>query len=270
MKADDGDTNDTKFSFDLLCDDNWTWHKLRHSHKVIFSGKNSRSVLFHPNWSNGTAAAMGTRVLNGGRYYWELLLPKRIFGTSMMFGIGTKKTKLHVDAFVNLLGSNEHSWGLSHKGLIWHGGKYSYYTKTFSENKSTRVGLYFDGLAGTLTYFKDGKCLGVAFSGLNAIKESLYPIVCSTAAMTEMILENTKRDFINLQDRCRLVIVRQLKNKHDLNKLYLPPRIRDYLAEILDDSETKEVVNENIRFLETHFLNSMPYKYQGVVNDLEY
>jgi hypothetical protein len=33
----------------------------------------------------------------------------------MMFGVGTKKARLHVDAFVNMLGEDEHSWGFSHK-----------------------------------------------------------------------------------------------------------------------------------------------------------
>ena len=57
----------------------------------------------------------GTRVLNGGRFYWEIHVSQRIFGTSMMFGIGTREARLHVDAFVNMLGEDEHSWGLSHK-----------------------------------------------------------------------------------------------------------------------------------------------------------
>jgi len=30
---------------------------------------------------------------------------------------------------------------------------------------ATTIGLYFDGPAGTLTYFKDGEDLGVAFTG---------------------------------------------------------------------------------------------------------
>jgi hypothetical protein len=33
----------------------------------------------------------------------------------MMFGVGTKKARLHVDAFVNMLGEDDQSWGLSHK-----------------------------------------------------------------------------------------------------------------------------------------------------------
>ena len=45
-------------------------------------------------------------------------MSQRIFGTSMMFGIGTREARLHVDAFVNMLGEDEHSWGLSHKVRI--------------------------------------------------------------------------------------------------------------------------------------------------------
>ena len=44
----------------------------------------------------------------------------------MMFGIGTAKARLHVDAFVNMLGEDEQSWGLSHKGLVWHKGQHRY------------------------------------------------------------------------------------------------------------------------------------------------
>merc|ERR1719350_1160971 len=91
----------------------------------------------------------------------------RIFGTSMMFGIGTRKARLHVDAFVNMLGEDEHSWGLSHKGLLWHGGRNKQYIKPFRENIATSIGLFFDGVSGTLTYYKDGQCLGTAFTSLN-------------------------------------------------------------------------------------------------------
>ena len=162
-------------------------------------GPKQRIAHFHPNWSNGTAGVRGTRVLNGGRYYWEINVSQRIFGTSMMFGIGTKRARLHVDAFVNMLGEDEHSWGLSHKGLVWHAGRNKQYIKPFRENVATTIGLYFDGVAGNLTFYKDGQCMGVAFSGLNEVSEPLYPIVCSTAAKTEMSLGVLKRDFQSLQ-----------------------------------------------------------------------
>ena len=55
-------------------------------------GPNQRIAQFHPNFSYGTAGVRGTRILNGGRFYWEINMSKRIFGTSMMFGIGNNYT----------------------------------------------------------------------------------------------------------------------------------------------------------------------------------
>lgn len=87
----------------------------------------------------------------------------------MMFGIGTKKARLHVNSFINLLGEDDNGWGLSHKGLLWHGSVGLHYTKKFKENEATTIGLLFDGITGTLSYYKDGEYLGVAFWGLNEV-----------------------------------------------------------------------------------------------------
>lgn len=211
--------------------DNWNWSRRERSPEVRLYGNNYQSCLFHPNWSSGTAGVRGTRMLNNSRYFWELHLSKRIFGTSMMFGIGTKKARLHADSFTNLIGEDVNSWGLSHKGLLWHAGSRTNYTKPFRENVHTVVGIFFDGIAGTLTYYKDKKCLGVAFRNLDKIKEPLYPIICSTAAKTEMVLTTTRRDFINLQDRCRCTILKSIKRKQDLEELCIPFGIQNYLLE---------------------------------------
>lgn len=158
---------------------------------------------------------------------------QRVFGTSMMFGIGTKKACLHRNAFTNLIGEDDNSWGLSHKGLIWHGGLWAQYTIPFRENQATAVGILFDGVEGSLTFYKDGKCLGVAFKDLHQVREPLYPMVCSTACKTEMTLTYMRRDFVNLQDRCRAVILESVQNKKDLENLEIPPMIRNYLAEAI-------------------------------------
>ena len=86
-----------------------------------------------------------------------------------MFGIGTKDARLHANVFINLLGEDKNGWGLSHKGLKWHNAISTRYTKRFKENKETKIGLLFDGINGTLTYYKDNVCLGVAFHGLNEV-----------------------------------------------------------------------------------------------------
>lgn len=59
-------------------------------------GKPPRIAKFHPNWSSGTGGVRGNKVLNNGRYYWEILLPRRIFGTSMMFGIGNSPSQIGI------------------------------------------------------------------------------------------------------------------------------------------------------------------------------
>lgn len=54
------------------CDDHWTWNRHDRSHEVRLYGTGMRVAHFHPNWSSGTAGVRGTRVLNNGRYYWEM------------------------------------------------------------------------------------------------------------------------------------------------------------------------------------------------------
>ncbi len=93
------------------------------------------------------------------------------------------------------------------------------------------IGILFDWFAGTLTYYKDGICLGIAFTGLQDIHDEIYPVVSSTAAKTEMTLGVTLRGFNDLQDRCRTTIMTSLKYDCDIDKLPLPTRLKDFLKE---------------------------------------
>lgn len=65
----------------LGCDDSWRWSKADRSCEVLVSGSTGCTAFFHPNWSKGTAGVRGTKVLNNGRYYWEIQVTNRIFGT---------------------------------------------------------------------------------------------------------------------------------------------------------------------------------------------
>ena len=215
------------------CPEYWSWNKRDKSDEVRLYGPRHHIVHFHPNWSNGTSGVRVTEALNGGVHYWEIHVSQRIFGTSMMFGIGTKKARLHADAFVNLLGEDDQSWGLSHKGLLWHDGRWRQYTKGFRENESTTIGLLFDWHQGTLTYFRGSVSLGIAFTGLNRVHQQLYPIVCSTAAKTEMTLGVTLRGFHNLQDRCRAIITRYVQEKDEVEELPLPGKIKCYIKQAM-------------------------------------
>lgn len=85
------------------CDDTWTFNKKARSNEIYLSN-NYKTAHFHPNWSKGTAGVRGTRILNNGRYFWEIKVSQRVFGTAMQWGVGTINARLHVNSFTNLLG----------------------------------------------------------------------------------------------------------------------------------------------------------------------
>ena len=213
------------------CPASWTWSPDHKSHEVRLYGPKHETAHFHPNWSNGTAAVRSNAPLNRGRHYWEVRVSQRIFGTSMMWGICTDKQRLHVDAFVNLLGENEHGWGLSHKGTLWHNGAWRQYTEPFRENEPTTIGMLYDGNVGTLNFYKDGRDLGLAFSDLHLVKDAIFPAISSTAAKTEMYLCRRQRGYTCLQDRCRNTIVRHMKHPIYIDYLPLPSRVVEYVRD---------------------------------------
>lgn len=44
-----------------------------------------REVLFHPDYSCGTAAARGENILqNGGEHFWEVKMTSAVYGTDMV------------------------------------------------------------------------------------------------------------------------------------------------------------------------------------------
>lgn len=177
----------------------------------------------------------------------------RVFGTSMMFGISTRSAPLQHTSFTNLIGEDQWGWGLSHKGLIWHNGKWKVYTKPFRENCTTVIGCLFNGADGTLTFFKDGVSLGIAFTGLNLVNDNLYPTVSSTAAKTEFCFLLAQREFSNLQERyffsvvcithlltwppnrCRHIIRQNIRCEKAIKSLELPDRLKSYVELEEDD-----------------------------------
>ncbi|XP_019641695.1 PREDICTED: SPRY domain-containing SOCS box protein 3-like [Branchiostoma belcheri] len=216
-----------------LCNDVWSWEEQELEQdfaQLELGGIRNRTVIFHPTWSRGTVAVRATKPIDkNGVHYWEIRVSDRLFGTSMMFGIGSSKTRVNLYDFINVLGENEHSWGLNHKGILWHKGVDRPFAEPFAENTPTTVGLLY--CKGTLTYYRDGKCLGEAFKGLEKYEGDLFPMIASTAAKTEMVLGATKREYPSLQDRCRAVISACVQEAEDCDKLKLPSRLINYIKE---------------------------------------
>ena len=65
-------------------------------------------------------------------------------------------------------GKDNQSWGLTYKGTIWHNGVSHKYCEPFYEPK-TVIGCHLNLYDGTLTFYKNGQNLGVAFRGLNRV-----------------------------------------------------------------------------------------------------
>lgn len=116
--------------------------------------------------------------------------------STTMFGIGTNKANLkgEISQSKNPMGQDENSWGLNTVGFLWHGGCYSAFLHDEDHEgllnsddifgidrifSNYTIGIYFDGIAGTLTYFVDGVCLGVAFEGtvVKDIKTNIKNII---------------------------------------------------------------------------------------------
>lgn len=125
----------------------------------------------------------------------------KTYGTSVMFGVCTLKQSLHANDYCNLIGLDENGWSLSHKGLTWHNGKQSQYTQMFPSNQPITIGILFNTMRGELSYFMNGKNLGVAFCGLNDVDDELYPVVGSTAKCTRIRIAGSYCGYVSLLER---------------------------------------------------------------------
>ena len=90
----------------IHCRLGWLWNQGDSSKEVCVTdeGGCKTGVTFHPHWSNGTAGIRSYEPLLGDFNYWEIHVGNRVFGTSLMFGVSTKKARLHANEFTNMLG----------------------------------------------------------------------------------------------------------------------------------------------------------------------
>lgn len=181
----------------------------------VLLSNDSKGVCFHPYCTScfETNAIRGNKPLKLNAFtYWEITLSDGICaGTSVMVGIGTRNSKLNSNGYINLIGGDRFSWGLSNKGFIWHDNKSHAYCYPFDESRPVRIGCLFDGYNGRLAFFKDGVFMGVAFSslpirnkcGIYDYEHELYPMVSSTVSKSLIRLEFACENFASLKDLCR-------------------------------------------------------------------
>ncbi|KAG2462133.1 SPRY domain-containing SOCS box protein 3 [Polypterus senegalus] len=210
----------------------WEWDPKAKSPAAQLSS-NQLCVYFHVDSaleSRGTAGVRGTKGFTHGEHYWEIQFLEPLYGTSVMVGVGTTQAQLHLEdyQFIDLLGMDKESWGLSYKGLIWHEGKHRKYTEPFYE-KATIIGIHLNLQTGTLEFYKNGTGLGLAFSGLDKVGAPLYPLASSTSAETELQLGLRCWRFTSLKEHCLYAVLQHMKGTSHIDTLPLPRSIRNQL-----------------------------------------
>ncbi|XP_012991154.1 SPRY domain-containing SOCS box protein 3a isoform X1 [Esox lucius] len=208
-------------------DFDWVWDDSNRSTATLLSCDN-RKVNFHTEYSCGTAAIRGSKELTDGQHFWEIKMTSPVYGTDMMVGIGTCDVNLDKfrHTFCSLLGKDDDSWGLSYTGLLHHKGDKVNFSSRFGQGSI--IGVHLDTWHGTLTFFKNRKCIGVAATELQ--NKHFYPMACSTAAKSSMKVIRSCFAPTSLQYLCCARLRQLLPERPDtLSALPLPPGLRHLL-----------------------------------------
>ncbi|XP_076008266.1 SPRY domain-containing SOCS box protein 3 [Genypterus blacodes] len=222
---------------DCLCGEedqeyDWVWDEHCKSAGAFLSC-DDRKASFHSDYSCGTAAIRGTKALTDGQHFWEIKMTSPVYGTDMMVGVGTSEVNMEKFrySFGSLLGLEEDSWGLSYKGLLHHRGEKVKFSSQFGQGSI--IGVHLDTWHGTLTFYKNRHCIGVAATRLR--NKKLYPMICSTAAKSSMKVIRACYTPTSLQYLCCNRLRRIMPACPDLlGTLDLPPGLRSLLHTHVD------------------------------------
>ena len=61
----------------------WTWDDASKSHASVIK-EGEREVMFHIDYSAGTAAVRGNLKMHKDQYYWEIKMTTPVYGTDMV------------------------------------------------------------------------------------------------------------------------------------------------------------------------------------------
>ncbi|KAK6187296.1 hypothetical protein SNE40_005358 [Patella caerulea] len=206
----------------------WVWDEKTKSpaSQLIDDGK---EVAFHLDYSCGTAAVRGNKAMAKDQYFWEVKMTSPVYGTDMMIGVGTEFIDLtkYQHKFCSLIGQDAESWGLSYTGTTQHRNQKRRYASKFGQGSI--IGAHLDMWRGTLTFYKNRKPLGVAYTGLQG--KVLYPMVSSTAARSGMKVITSRSFKTSLQFMCCQTL-RKIVPHHMsvLDVVRLPPGLRGFLC----------------------------------------
>lgn len=224
----------------------WQWSNSNHIRGVLLH-QDKTKVTFHPNGSWGCAAIRGVKpLLPNMEHYFEVVMDGPFYGQARMVGIGTIHVILqsHNYDFYPLLGKDDNSWALNYNGEKYHAGhKEKYVNVPLEKLKRLHIGVYYDGLHGTLCFEINGERYGVAYNNIYPDLE-LYPMLCASSAGTIMTLTQSHSTIISLKAVCRGAIRMAVKDE-DIKHLPLPNHLKNYLAYRSNRTSSRERKNHN-------------------------
>lgn len=209
----------------------WQWSD-RDAGRGVQLHDDKHTVTFHPNGSHFCTAVRGTKILTRNmEHYFEVEIKPPFHGQARQVGIGTNHATLQSNAydFYPLLGKDVNSWGVNYNGFKQHSGRVEKHISIDPDKCDViHVGVHYDAYYGALSFELNGKSSGLAFGRVITNLE-LYPMLCSSSAMSMMKLTHCSSSVMSLKALCRGVIRMNISKDQDYDMLGLPSHIKAYL-----------------------------------------
>ena len=223
------------------CLDSWTWNSVDKSCQVELSDYDPDRVIFKPSCqmftlphnSRPAVGIRGTKPLEHDRHYWEVKVTRNESEDLAIIGVGTAAANIHTYSIMCMADriQTRQSWMLTSLGTTYHNGNTYPYTGAYlKDHETATIGVLLDREHGTMSYYKNGEPLGVAFWDMNCKNKVLYPLMMS-ARHAEMTLGKRLRNFPTLKGRCREIIVKELSDRTEVDRLPIPTQMKKYLIE---------------------------------------
>lgn len=170
---------------------------------------------------------------------WKIRWAKHERGTHAMVGVATDQMPLQAEGYVQLVGSEQNSWGFDLVDkTLHHNGKSI--DMSNSENKFNMIGeeviVILDMDSGTLCFASEqGECLGVAFDGLK--RKKLYPAISSVWGQCNVAIQflgTIESQPPSLLAACRQTIRNSMTSSESIQYYHqsLPSRLIEYVYEV--------------------------------------
>lgn len=200
--------------------------------------KSNGAIFYREPVAYYTDAVRGRRFFESRVNVWKITWSKQERGTHAMVGVATDQMSLQAPGYVQLVGSDPHSWGfdLVNKSLH-HNGKII--SSAYPDNKSSiipdEIIVVLDMDSGTLCFASEqGHCYGIAFSGLKDKK--LFPAISSVWGQCNVAIQylgSIQSQPPSLLASCRQKLLDSMKSIEVINHYQenLPSRLADYVTE---------------------------------------